>query len=98
MGNSWNDYGCNERIRYKMDNNSKNMIMLPGTAAMLPYLTHGKSRAISYFHNGYRLQHVSYMLSFFSPIIVRNRIKSDGVVILKFVSSPEIIQTSIEYL
>ena len=30
-----------------MDNNSKNMIMLPGTAAMLPYLTHGKSRAIS---------------------------------------------------
>lgn len=42
--NSWNDYGCNERIRYKMD---KNMIMLPGTAAMLPYLTHGKSRAIN---------------------------------------------------
>lgn len=40
MGNSWNDYGCNERIRYKMD---KNMIMLPGTAAMLPYLTHGKA-------------------------------------------------------
>lgn len=25
----------------------KNMIMLPGTAAMLPYLTHGKSRAIN---------------------------------------------------
>lgn len=30
-----------------MDNNSKNMIILPGTAAMLPYLTHGKSRAIN---------------------------------------------------
>ena len=29
-----------------MDNNSKNII-LPGTAAMLPYLTHGKSMAIN---------------------------------------------------